>query len=104
MSTATSVRVRDGKRLGKQLAVNRWNRLAPEERTLVLIAVRNYAGSDGALKGIGIKDPHRWLAGPKGSEPWREWLTPSAPKGTTNGHNNRPFGGFAEQDYDDGAF
>lgn len=77
--------MRNGKRLGRPEAVQKWNCLKPEDRKQVMIAVRHYANSKLVLEGIGIKDPHRWLKNGKGSEPWREWLEPEQPT-MTNGH------------------
>jgi hypothetical protein len=70
---------RDGKRLGKGEAMRKFRALAPADRQLVLVATRHYAASSQVRKGIGIKDPHRFLRSGKGDEPWREWLTPDVP-------------------------
>ncbi|WHZ16641.1 MAG: hypothetical protein OJF52_003491 [Nitrospira sp.] len=67
---------RTGKRLGKPEARVKYRQLKPNDRPLVLIAARNYAASEMVQKGIGIKDPHRWLRAGKDSEPWRDWIEP----------------------------
>jgi len=76
--------MRNGKRLGRPEALRKWKRLKAEDRKLVLIAVRHYASSELVTKGIGIKDPHRWLRDGR-DEPWREWVEPEQP-GIRNGH------------------
>jgi hypothetical protein len=76
---------RNGKRVGKPDAWERWKRLSAEDRVQVLMAVRHYASSKLVTEGIGIKDPHRWLRNGKGSEPWRDWIEPEQPS-STNGH------------------
>lgn len=77
--------MRNGKRIGRSEAVRKWNRLKPEDRKQVLIAVRHYASSKRIVEGFGIKDPHRWLRNGKDDEPWREWIEPEQPS-TLNGH------------------
>ncbi|MBS0164744.1 MAG: hypothetical protein JSR29_01550 [Nitrospira sp.] len=76
---------RNGKRLGRAEAVQKWNRLKTEDRKQVLIAVHHYANSKLVSEGIGIKDPHRWLINGKGNEPWRDWIEPERPV-VLNGH------------------
>ena len=76
--------MRNGKRLGRHEAVQKWNRLKTEDHKQVLIAVHNYASSKLVAEGIGIKDPHRWLRNGKG-EPWRDWIEPEQPL-VRNGH------------------
>ncbi len=77
--------MRNGKRIGRPEAVQKWSRLKGDDRKLVLIAVRQYASSKNVLAGIGIKDPHRWLKNGKDDEPWREWIEPEQPV-TVTGH------------------
>lgn len=77
--------MRNGKRIGRPEAVQKWNRLKADDRKLVLIAVQHYASSKNVLAEIGIKDPHRWLRNGKDDEPWREWIEPEQPS-TLNGH------------------
>lgn len=69
---------RNGKRLGKPEALRKYLSLSTEDRQLVIVAVRHYAGSELILKGIGIMDPHRFLQKGKGDQPWREWIEPEA--------------------------
>src|SRR4029077_4323962 len=78
---------RNGKRLGKPEALKKWKSLNVEDRKQVLVAVQHYARSEMVVKGIGIKDPHRWLRSGKDDEPWRDWIEPEQPsKKLMNGH------------------
>lgn len=67
---------RNGKRVGKPEAQRKFSALSPPDRKLVLVAARNYAVSELVQKGVGIKDPHRFLQNGKKDEPWRDWITP----------------------------
>ena len=79
--------MRNGKRVEKPGAVKKFQALKPDDRVLVLTAVRNYARSELVEKGIGIKDAHRWLRTGKDHEPWRDWMEPEQPHKTRpNGH------------------
>ncbi len=79
--------MRNGKRLGKPETLRKWKGLSAEDRKQVLIAVQHYATSELVVKGIGIKDPHRWLKYGKDNEPWRDWIEPEQPnKNLQNGH------------------
>lgn len=83
---------RNGKRVGKPEALEKFKRLKPDDRLIVLQAVRHYATSELVQNGIGIKDPHRWLRlgkdkNGKANEPWRDWIEPEqSTKKLTNGH------------------
>jgi len=81
--------MRNGKRLGRSEAVQKWNRLKTDDRKQVLIAVRHYASSKLVTEGMGIKDPHRWLKNGKGNEPWRDWIEPEKLP-VLNGHRPSP--------------
>ena len=94
---------RNGKRLDKLKALKKFGSLPLEDRKLVLVAVKNYALSELAQKGIGIKDPHRWLRNGKDGEPWRDWLEPEKREGL-NGKRTLPRDGFESRDYQEGAF
>jgi hypothetical protein len=73
----------NGKKVQKQEALRRFKRIKPQDRQLVLIAVRNYANSSRVSAGY-IMDPHGWLK--KGKvEPWRDWIEPEQVL-PTNGH------------------
>jgi hypothetical protein len=67
---------RNGKKLLKGEALKKFGLLAPDDRTLLLTAVKNYAVSALVSKGIGIKDPHRWIRTGSNDEPWRDWIEP----------------------------
>lgn len=78
---------RNGKRFGKPETFGKWKGLTIEDRKQVLVAVQHYASSEMASKGIGIKDPHRWLRSGTNDEPWRDWIEPEQPpKKLQNGH------------------
>lgn len=74
---------RGGKKIGKQVAFEKWSALPEEDRPKVSIAVKHYAASPDVQNGVGIRDAHRWLrSGGKDHngrpiEPWREWLEPA---------------------------
>ena len=95
---------RNGKRLGKPEALRKWKGLSAEDRKQVLGAVLHYAKSEMVLKGMGIKDPHRWLRSGKNDEPWRDWITPEIRKGKSDGKGKLCHSGFAEKDYTTGSF
>lgn len=95
---------RNGKKLEKGQALAKFSRLTPEDRRLVLVAVKNYTASEMIQRGIGIKDAHRWIRNGKDEEPWREWLTPEIRKGKTDGKGKLRHSGFADKDYGAGSF
>lgn len=97
--------MRNGKRLEKPEAIKKFHALTPEDRWLVLVAVRHYATSELVEKGVGIKDAHRWLRN-RNHEPWRDWIEPEQriTKEPFNGKPQLPRIGFAERDYREGAF
>ncbi|MDP1769695.1 MAG: hypothetical protein Q8L74_12970 [Nitrospirota bacterium] len=98
---------RNGKRIGKPEAIAKWERLDVNDRQQVLVAIQNYAESNLVSKGIGIKDPHRWLRIGKDNEPWREWIEPESKqtgKELRDGKIELPRTGFADRDYRAGVF
>jgi hypothetical protein len=78
---------RNGKRVGKTDAQRKFRSLSSQDRGLVLVAARNYAASELVQKGVGVKDPHRFLQKGKKDEPWRDWITPEE---STRGHTPAP--------------
>jgi hypothetical protein len=80
---------RNGKKLDKPEAQKRFLALSEEERILAVQASKNYSESEMVKKGMGIKDPKRFLRDGKGNEPWRDWIEPEQ-KTTANGS---PIGG-----------
>ena len=80
--------MRDGRRIGKKDAREKWADLSAQDRKQVLIAAHHYASSKRVADGIGIQDPERWLfcgTKKKKKEPWREWIEP-AQATPSNGH------------------
>lgn len=72
---------RKGKKLGKPTAFRYFLSIKQEEWPLVVAAAKNYASSEAVQKGIGIKDPERFLFTGRGDERyefWREWIEPEA--------------------------
>jgi hypothetical protein len=74
---------RNGKKLEKEEARRRFQRLSMEDQTLCCQAAKNFAASQQVRDGIGIKDPKRFIRDGAGQEPWRDWLSPDSP--TING-------------------
>ncbi len=98
---------RNGKKLGQPETLRKWERLNAEDKKLVLDALQHYASSEMVVKGIGIKDPHRWLRNGKDDEPWRDWIEPEskpAGKELRDGKVTLPRTGFADLDYQKGVF
>ena len=60
--------MRDGKRVGKQKALDQWRRLSKAKRLAALNGVGNYADS-----GRMPRDAHRWLRDGE----WVDWQTPA---------------------------
>ena len=78
---------RNGKRLDKPKALKKFSKLSAEEKQSVLVAVKHYENSALVKKGIGVRDPHRWLQDGDGNQPWRDWVEPEQPTTTLhNGH------------------
>ncbi|OPY03528.1 MAG: hypothetical protein A4E60_00193 [Syntrophorhabdus sp. PtaB.Bin047] len=67
---------RNGKKLDKEETFRRYCLIAEAELELVNTAAKNYADSEMIQKGIGIKDPKRFLLDGKGHEYWRQWIEP----------------------------
>lgn len=94
---------KNGKKVQEPEALRRFRRLTPEDRQLVLVAVRNYANSSRVAAGY-IMDPHGWLKKGK-TEPWRDWITPEEkPKEKSHGNSWQHDTGFADKDYAVGTF
>jgi hypothetical protein len=58
---------RNGKKLEKTATIARYNLQPLKDREAILTAVHNYSASDLVKKGIGIKDPKRFLVN------WKDW-------------------------------
>ncbi len=96
---------RNGKKLEKQQALKKYSQLSPADRQLALVAVKNYASSELVVKGVGIRDAHRWICNGKGNEPFRDWITPEQPRTeVTNGKPQLPRVGFETRDYRQDTF
>jgi hypothetical protein len=70
---------RNGKKLEKSETQTRFFKLKPPDQALCATAAKHYAESEMVKKGIGIKDPKRFIRDGKGSEPWRDWIEPEKP-------------------------
>jgi len=66
---------RDGKKLGKGKALDKFKKLKPEQIPEILIAVENYSKSNRVNKGY-IKDPFRFLE----VSFWKDWMEPDIPQ------------------------
>lgn len=65
---------RNGKRLGKPKAFERWKRLSPDDRRAALVGARFYAAA--CDRGLNIaKDPERWVR----DRCWEDWQEPAEP-------------------------
>ena len=67
---------RNGKKMEKAETYKRFLKIPKEEIPEVLQAVKNYSESELVKKGVGIKDPKRFILDGKGNEFWREWIKP----------------------------
>ncbi len=74
----TAYPARNGKKLDKEETFRRYCLIAEAELELVNTAARNYADSEMIQKGIGVKDPKRFLLDGKGHEYWRQWIEPES--------------------------
>ncbi len=79
---------RNGFKISKQetLAAIR-KHVSREDCSLLLQATKNFAESPDAKKGIGVKDPHRFIVCGRGKEkshPWREWINPERTSAVNN--------------------
>lgn len=68
---------RNGTRVGKAKAQEKFNELEIREIPLILKAVKNYAGCKDVKNNIGIKDAHRFIRDGKGHAPWQDWIAPT---------------------------
>ena len=80
---------RNGKKFGRPTTLTLFVKLSLEDQRLAIQAANNYSKSDMVKKGIGIKDPKRFLGNSKSDVYWREWIEPEQ-KTTVNGS---PIGG-----------
>lgn len=72
---------RNGKKLGKPVALALFCNLKPCEALLCVHAARHYADSQMIRDGIGIRDPQRFLVSGRGKdkvEYWRDWIEPES--------------------------
>lgn len=90
---------RNGKKLEKEETFRRYCLISVEELELVNTAAKNYADSEMIQKGIGVKDPKRFLMDGKGNEYWRQWIEPEEKRNDgTNRRNNKRNLAPGEQD------
>jgi hypothetical protein len=68
---------RNGKRLERKATFTRYKQESLKDRPAILIAAKNYANSDLVKRGIGIKDPKRFLLN------WQDWKEAETGKHTT---------------------
>jgi hypothetical protein len=80
---------RNGKKFGRPATLTLFLKLSLEDQLLAIQSAKNYSESEMVKKGIGIKDPKRFLGNGKSYEYWREWIEPEQ-KTTVNGS---PIGG-----------
>ena len=69
---------RNGKKVEKPEAARKFETLSPSDQVTIIQAAANYANSERARAGVGIKDPHRFIKSGKGDTPWRDWTEPEA--------------------------
>lgn len=67
---------RNGKKIDRPAAKKKFLKLKERDLQEVIAAVRNYAKSEMVLKGVGIKDPHRFLSNKDNPNYWKEWIEP----------------------------
>lgn len=67
---------RNGKKIDKPAAKEKFFKLKESDLANVIMAVCNYAESEMVKKGMGIKDPHRFLSNRDNPEFWKEWIEP----------------------------
>ena len=79
---------RDGKKIGKQQAFEKYKLLSTKDRALIAIAVQHLAQHPPSQDGIGVKDAHRWIKNSEGDEPWREWIEETQQTQKKNGAIN----------------
>ncbi len=76
---------RNGKKLEPTETFKRYCKLPEADLALCNQAVINYANSENVKKGIGIKDPKRFLLDGKDTGYWREWIEPESAQGNGGG-------------------
>ena len=67
---------RNGKKIDKPKAKEKFYKLKSGDLSSVIVAAHNYAKSEMVSKGIGIKDPHRFLSNKDNPKYWKEWIEP----------------------------
>ena len=65
---------RNNKKLDKSAAKKKFFKLKAGDLADVIVAAHNYAESEMVKKGIGIKDPHRFLSNRDNPEYWKGWM------------------------------
>lgn len=86
---------RNGKKLEQPQTFTLYCLLSLEELPLVNQAARNYAQSELVKRGVGIKDPKRFLRDGNGNGYWREWIEPERADGNNGGGRITALGGLA---------
>lgn len=79
---------RDGKKIGKQQAFEKYKELSADDRALIATAVQHLSSYPASADGIGVKDAHRWIKNSEGIEPWREWIEETQQTQKKNGAIN----------------
>lgn len=69
---------RNGKKQNKQKTLDLFNKLENDEKTLIVKCALNYKNSEFVKRGIGIKDPNRFISNKDNKEYWKEWLEPES--------------------------
>ena len=80
---------RNGVKKYRETALKKYRALPESEQRQLVLAVKHFACSPDARKGIGIPDAHRFIqAGPTRTPtfPWKDWLEPATQGG---GHESR---------------
>ena len=92
---------RNGRKTSKGLALERFAKLTDDDQILAIQAAQHYATCLDVVKGIGIKDAHRWLRNEEKEEPWRDWIEPVKEEVNVHRKSNSNFTGFqyGEREY-----
>lgn len=67
---------RNGKKFERSATLTIFVKLSSEDQLLAIQAANNYSESELVKKGIGIKDPKRFLGNGKSDQYWRDWIEP----------------------------
>jgi biotin operon repressor len=73
---------RNGKKIDKPTAMEKFSKIKESDLAKIIVAVHNYAESEMVKKGIGIKDPHRFISNRENKEYWKEWIEPEGTSGS----------------------